>query len=238
MRDIESAKATAETARAEYFKRLGHQQLLTQEKLETEKTIVDLEARTKLCDETIVLLQKSSEAARDQAKQYLQNLVTTAIQHVSGIGYAFEIDLTEKGGKPFAEFYIVTDINGNQSRQLPQDACGGGFVDVIATTLRFAYMEILASPNMDGFVMLDEPGKMISEAASIRFSQFVKQMGTMFDRQILMISHNESLQLVADTTYVAALDGNMATQYTKQIDMNMEDILNEQIINQDEGSVV
>ena len=71
-------------------------------------------------------------------------------------------------------------------------------MDVISTTLRYAYIKAFNSPAINNAIILDEPGKMVSEQASVKFAEFVKKISEMFDKQTIMVTHNESLELVAD----------------------------------------
>jgi DNA repair exonuclease SbcCD ATPase subunit len=158
----------------------------------------------------VLLLQKTAEEARLKAKVYLENIVTNALQYISGAGYTFEIDIQELRGKPDAEFYVVSTVNGHKSRQRPQDACGGGFVDIISAALRYAYLELFNNPTVKGMLMLDEPGKMISENASVKFAEFVKQLCDSFKRQTILVTHNENLQAVADKTNVIILQNDVS----------------------------
>jgi DNA repair exonuclease SbcCD ATPase subunit len=158
----------------------------------------------------LALLEKTAAEARLKAKVYLENVVTNALQYISGGVYTFEIDIQELRGKPDAEFYVVSTVNGHKSRQKPQDACGGGFVDIISTALRYAYLELFNNPTIKGILLLDEPGKMISENASVKFAEFVKQLCGSFKRQTIMVTHNENLQAVADKTNVVILQNDVS----------------------------
>lgn len=148
------------------------------------------------------LLNKASKIARESAKTHLENIVTMALNTVHEEDCRFEIELDDQRGVPSAEFYIVTEVNGEKSRQKPQSSTGGGYVDVISTALRFAYLKAFNSPRLNNAIILDEPGSMISEIASIKFAEFVKKLCIMFKKQTIMVTHAQSLRAVADNTIV------------------------------------
>jgi DNA repair exonuclease SbcCD ATPase subunit len=154
--------------------------------------------KIEICDKAVMMLTEVSLKAKQSITMFLEDLVTDALSYISEGQYKFEIDLdsTEKSSK--CEFYIVEEIDGETSKQKPQDACGGGFIDIISTTLRYAYLNLYNNPTLMGPVILDEPGKMVSAEMSVRFGEFIKRLGDEFDRQTIIITHNDNLTNIAD----------------------------------------
>ena len=167
--------------------------------IESTKKEVELKKSEAIAvEKALKLLNETSNVARDKARQHLERMVTMALQYIHDDYCEFVIEPGQIRGVPSAEFYIITEINGKKSKQKPQDSCGGGYVDVISTTLRYAYIKAFNSPAINNAIILDEPGKMVSEQASVKFAEFVKKISEMFDKQTIMVTHNESLELVAD----------------------------------------
>lgn len=189
--------------KSHYNQRLGAKQTV-ETSLNTSKALLArLEASSGDLVKALDLLSTVSKEAREQAKTHLETIVTEALQFISSGDYKFIIELGESGGKPTCEFFVESEVNGEVSRQKPESACGGGFVDIISTTLRYAYLKVFTDPEIKSrTIILDEPGKMISEQASIRFSEFIKYLGTELDKQTIMITHNDTLMSAADKTYV------------------------------------
>lgn len=154
----------------------------------------------KKINETSILLSKLSLESKEVVVRFLEKMVTDALRYISEGEYAFKIEFenTEKTTK--CEFYIVETIDGIESKQRPQDACGGGFIDIISTTLRYAFINLCTVPKNKATVILDEPGKMVSADMSIKFAEFIKKMGTVIKRQTIMITHNNNLMNIADKT--------------------------------------
>ena len=214
-----------ESVKARYNMRLGEKNRIEADIVKATTTIDGLNKLIITQNQVIDLLQKTAEGARDKARQHLETVVTSALQYISGESYEFQIEITEKAGKPHAEFYVVTKIGGIESKQKPQEACGGGFVDIISAALRYAYLELYNKPNIQGGTLLDEPGKMVSSEASVRFAEFIKQLGVSFNRQTIMITHNDNLQNIADTTFVVALDSNGISKVTEGLpSLSSEDL--------------
>lgn len=178
-------------ARREELDRLYHD---IQLRLEERKNARDL------YDKVRVLLQESADYARVQAKSQMETLVTNALQYVFGPSFRFEIELSEHSGKPTAEFYVITDWEGQSVKTKPQDARGGGVVDITSLALRVAMIETFR-PRPGGPLILDEPGKHVSAEYIMAMLEFLKSTGDMFDRQIILVSHNPHLIEGADQAF-------------------------------------
>lgn len=151
-----------------------------------------------------LLLQRASEYAREQIKQQIEMLVTHCLQFVFGPNLEFEIELNEVRGKTSAEFYVISIYNDVKVKTKPQDARGGGIVDVISLALRIA---VIQSTDIykDGPLILDEPAKHVSNEFINNVAQFLKQISDVFHRQIIMVTHNQYLSEIADLAYKVEL---------------------------------
>lgn len=150
------------------------------------------------------ILTQTATTSRNNARLHFEKIVTDALQFVTqSKDYEFVIVELENRAKASYEFYIKSTVNGVECLQKPEDANGGGFVDIISVAAKYAYLEIFNDPKiMSGTLLFDEPGKMISEQMSIKFAEYIKFLGTYYNRQTIMITHNENLSNVADKTFV------------------------------------
>lgn len=156
------------------------------------------EDKINLFDKSYLILNNISLEAKKTVTIFLEDVVTDAIRFISDGEYSFKIEIDDSNKTTKCEFYIVEKIGEEESKQRPEDACGGGFVDIISTTLRYAYLNLYNVPTLCGPIILDEPGKMISSEMSVKFGEFIKKLGTEFDRQTIMITHNDNLTNIAD----------------------------------------
>ncbi len=195
-------KAELQWTRLDAERKLLEQQVVAKEgELEQYVETVDIYEKTR------ILLQQSAEYAREQAKQQIETLVTNALQYIFGPLFSFQIELEEHGNKAVAEFYVVSDYEGVQVKTRPQDARGGGVVDIVTLALRVAIIET-AQPKRTGPLLLDEPGKHVSNDYVLFLYEFLKSLSTMFERQIIMITHNHHLAESGDCAYeVVIKDG-------------------------------
>ena len=167
-----------------------------------DEMIFKLDDKISICDKSSMVLTAVSLEAKQSVTAFLEDVVTDALQFISGGDYSFKIEIDDSGKTTKCEFYIEEKVGEEISKQKPEDACGGGFVDIISTTLRYAYLNLYNNPKLCGPIILDEPGKMISSEMSIRFGEFIKKLGEEFDRQTIMITHNDNITAIADKVEV------------------------------------
>jgi len=155
-------------------------------------------------EKVIVILTQAATASRDNARAHFEKIVTDALQFVTqSKDYEFIVKELPNRAKASYEFYIKSTVNGVECIQKPEDANGGGFVDIISVASKYAYREIFNDPKiMSDTLLYDEPGKMVSEQMSIKFAEYIKFLGNHYGRQTIMITHNEHLSNVADKTFV------------------------------------
>ena len=185
-----------------------------------------------ILNKVILVLTESSNLARNTAKTHFEKIITEALQYVTqSTDYEFVIQEKVERSKASYEFYIKTTINGEESLQNPKDANGGGFVDIISVAAKYAYLELFNDPKIQcATVFLDEPGKMIDEQRSIKFAEYIKELGSNYHKQTIMITHNTSLKDVADQTYFVSQNANLISQVTELQDIplsNIEDMVKE-----------
>lgn len=186
--------------------KLGKDLVTKQNELEKISNLIDTLEQVRL------LLQRTSEYAREQIKQQIEMLVTHCLQFVFGPNLEFEIELNEVRGKTSAEFYVISTYDDVKIKTKPQDARGGGIVDVISLALRIAVVQS-TDTYKDGPLILDEPAKHVSSEYISNVAQFLKQISDVFHRQIIMVTHNQYLSEIADLTYKVELK-NGASEVT------------------------
>lgn len=185
------------------------------------------------------ILTEAGKISRENARKHFENIVTNALQFVTNSNdYEFVIQEIQDRAKASYEFYVKSTVNGIECLQKPEEANGGGFVDIIALSAKYAYLEIFNDPKiMSGTLILDEPGKMISEQMSIKFAEYISFLGKQYNRQTIMITHSDTLSAIADKTYVVSKknngvsevkDINQINNFTiNQIEKNIAEILEE-----------
>ena len=144
-----------------------------------------------------IALTELSKSSRKSAIDTLESLTNQMLQSTIEAGYSFSIETITSGGKPSVRFFIIENINGIVSKQDIVEAAGGGIQDVVSTALRYAFILTL-SGGIKGPVVLDEPARMISEENSPLYAQFLSEMSKVTGKQIIMCTHNRSIEDKAD----------------------------------------
>lgn len=182
------------------------------------------QSNLKTKEELNTILINSAKAMRDKAKTDFEKIVTDALQFVTQDNTCkFVIEESVIRGKPAYEFYIETIVDGEVSRKKPEDSCGGGFVDIISVTGKVAYLKIFNNPRiMNACFKMDEPGKMISSAMSIKFAEYIKFLGKQFGLQIIMITHNENIASIADQTFYVNKKRNGFSEVSLMQDLTID----------------
>lgn len=189
----------------EKFKNLYYQEKGKKEQLEKhQRKLIDenrlISKKIDTLEKVAVLLKTVSEFAREQSRKKIEETVSNCLQYVFDNGIDFRIEITESRGKPDAEFYVISNIGGEEIKTKPQEARGGGVIDIISLAVRFATIQA-SYLDSGGFVVLDEPAKHVSEDYINHVAEFLSQMAKVLQRQIIMVTHNKHLSEIAEKWY-------------------------------------
>ena len=188
----------------------GKRDKLLEQLHENKKEIEEIILEQELLDKVVILFQKTSEFARLQAKKQIETLVTKCLQYVFETDIEFLIELDELRGKANAEFYVINSTEDMIIKTKPELSRGGGVVDIISLALRIAFLQI-HKPRIEGPLILDEPAKHLSEEYVYNVGDFLKQTSEMFNRQIIMVTHNQHLSAISNKAYRVDLLGTIST---------------------------
>lgn len=179
----------------------GKLQVISQN-FENTKKELDKEIKYEdLLTKVILLFQKTATYAREQSKRQVEDLVTRCLQFIFETDIEFLIELSEKRSVPNAEFYVRSNYDeGYSIITKPELERGGGVVDIISIALRIAFIQ-LHKPVLQGPIVLDEPGKHVSEDYIFNLGDFLSKSSSLFKRQIIMVTHNAHLAQICDKSY-------------------------------------
>lgn len=184
------ARLDAKQARDRYNVKVGQKQLLEKQRDEAVTRHAEAQRLIGNLELVQVLLQKTSDYARQQAKTRFEEVVSEALNVVYGGQHSFVIDLVVRSDRPEVDWYL-----DGRKLEKPDYDRGGGKIDVITLALRLAILELR---QQDGLLMLDEVGKHVDAEAAVNLAYFLREYSRRFDRQIILITHNEALAGIAD----------------------------------------
>lgn len=203
-KDIEMLENKYQELLLDYTVKKSLKEQLEYEKQEFQKEYTEVKEKEEILQQVRILLQKTAEFSREQVKQQIELLVTNCLQYIFGSNIEFKISIEEVRNRPEAEFYVISTFNGKKVITKPQDARGGGVVDVISLALRIAVLENILYYKK-GPIILDEPAKHVSSEFIQNVATFLKYISEVFNRQIIMVTHNTFLSEMADTAYKVEL---------------------------------
>lgn len=203
--DLNALKKALEELKAVYHRQRGEQaKILEEEKVQRER-LAQVKDEGECLEQVRLLLLEAARHAREQGRRQVEYLVSQALQFVFGGDVEFKVEVEEKRDRPEAEFYVCSTYGGNyRVETTPQDARGGGVVDVISLALRLALLHAFRPP-VGGPAVLDEPGKHVSEEYAPQLARFLKSFSQSLGRQVIMVSHNQHLADTADIAYLVEM---------------------------------
>lgn len=179
---------------------VGRRDILKRNLQEKNCQIQSLKEEDEILSQVEILLNMASEYGREQAKLQIESLVSSCLSFVLETDVEFIIELTN-GKIAGADFYVVSNYDGYSIKTQPETSRGGGIVDIISIALRIAMLEIY-QPKIEGPLILDEPGKHVSEEYIFNLGEFLRKSSTMFHRQIIMVTHNNYLSQICDKSFL------------------------------------
>ncbi len=190
-------------------KEMGKKEIIEQQiNIKTER-LQDIGKEVELLSKVSTLLHKTSEYAREQAKFQVETLVTKCLQYVFETDIKFIVEIEEQRSKSAAEFYVVNNIDDHILKTKPELSRGGGVVDIVSLALRIAFLQT-HKPKIQGPLILDEPAKHVSDEYIYNVSEFLKQTSELFDRQIIMVTHNNHLSSISTSAYKVDLKSSIS----------------------------
>jgi DNA repair ATPase RecN len=184
---------------------------LAAERRAVEEKLAEVRAKEAVLTQAREVFQLAAETAREQAKQSVERVVTWALQAVFGPEISFVVLLEERRDQPEADFRVVSTYGGTTPvRTEPMEARGGGIVDVISLALRSVLLE---RTRMGGPLVLDEPGKHVSEEYSRALGEFIRAISEDTGRQVILVTHNSELAETAEVAYRVELKNGESHVY-------------------------
>lgn len=146
------------------------------------------------------LLKETADFSRLQSSKEIESIVTSCLDLVFNSKMEFKIELSQLRGKNSAEFFIIEMDEDKKYTYKIEDTRGGGVIDILSLALRIAFI-LKIYPPVKGPIVLDEPAKHVSDDYIFNIADFIKKISEEFDKQIIIISHNEHLSAIGDNSY-------------------------------------
>ncbi len=209
-------QASLNAFRDDLNRRLGQRDSLEDQKKRKQNKAEELQAQVDVLRQVTRLFSLCSEYARRESKETIEKMVTSALQMVFQADHVFTIDHDERGDRTEADFSVSSTYGGDRVvKNDPRESRGGGVVDVISLALRVALLET-TSPIMEGPLILDEPGKHVSEQNARQVAEFLNAVSNSFGRQVIMVTHNQHLADAGTRSFHVDMRGGESKVSTDQ----------------------
>lgn len=150
-------------------------------------------------DIAIEALKNFSSDRRNEAINRFTTLADMAVKYCFGVEEEFTITLDMEKKKPLASISIRNSKTGIEMDPLDD---GGGLLDILSVALRLVMLRYSDNPS-DGPIILDEPFKMLSAKYLPGAIDFIQSVVEDFGRQIIMVTHNDSLAAMGKVIRIA-----------------------------------
>jgi ABC-type dipeptide/oligopeptide/nickel transport system ATPase component len=171
---------------------------LNQERVERyTQELSGLEEYMALSERTHDFLTKLGKEAQEELREYIEDMVTLALQSVFGEDYEFVIELVSKRDQLEVSFQVRHKDN---LLELKNDSLGGGIVDVCAFALRIVLWS-LENPEAAPIILLDEPFRFVSDEYQTPVSNVLDDLSSMLKLQMIIITHNLGLMANREKTF-------------------------------------
>lgn len=159
----------------------------------SESKLEEFEHNRELYKKSVELLTIVEQGSKNAVIEGFQTIVNFALSYIlANDEYKLKVNCDRRGSLQIIDFNILAP--GNEEPHKP-----GGFVtSILSLALRIALME-LTKPNIEGFLILDEPFKDIDNSGNLeRASLFLKKINRKIKRQMIIISHKKEFIEMAD----------------------------------------
>ena len=206
----------------QYTEEKTKKDLLVKEKSTIVATLGQGEEEQKLLELEDEVIKKAARKARTEAGKSLEIIGTHALQYIFEENKSLEVVFNDRDE---CHIYITKEVeiaDGKIQKAFidPTNAEGGGLADVVSFSLTFA-MDSLLEPKNDFPLLFDEPSKFVSKGAALgnpkRVANFFKDISHDWDRQILIVSHNDELISAADKAFRVTLDVEKNQSHTEEV---------------------
>lgn len=205
--EIKKIKENLEKSKNYYFKQKGKKEEIETQYSRLQDQLQKALYNIDILEQVRALLQRTSDFAREQSRKKIESLVTSCLQYIFDSSIEFKIEMNEVRGRTEAEFYVISMFNGEIIKTKPQEARGGGVVDIISIAIRLAMLQC-SSLEINGPIILDEPAKHVSDEYITQVAEFLKQVSEMFGRQVIMVTHDKHLSEIANKAFKVELKDN------------------------------
>ena len=219
MSDFSTILQKIHSVELELTRKVTQRDTLVSQKQDIQKLLQSTQEQLTVDIQVQRLLEVFVKSTEVSVRNYLEPLVTEALDFVFNQGLQFHLLFTTRRNQVEIDFILLRapesearyqqyilqpDKYSKQLELLVKETKGlnfmyGGAVNqVIALVLRLILAELL---QIQGPIFLDEPSSAVGEEYSARLGQLLASLSERFQRQYVLVTHSHSLASYAEKIY-------------------------------------
>jgi DNA repair exonuclease SbcCD ATPase subunit len=151
-----------------------------------------------------IVLQDVAKKTQENLELRISKLVTMALAAVFPDPPAFVTSVETRRNQTEIDLLFEVD----SARDKPEDSDAGGAMDIASFALRIACWSLNKTRNT---FILDEPFRNLSADLQHKAGEMIKELSTELGIQIIMVSHQEEINVKADRTFIVYKKDKLST---------------------------
>lgn len=146
------------------------------------------------------LIEEACTEAREQGRQFLEEIATTAASSVFKDDTKVKLILDEKGNNPILDVRVTQTDEYGVEQVIDPNFDGGGLNDILS----LCFLISIGATVEDNFApyILDEPSKYVSKGKfATYFADYMRDVATFTNKQMIMSTHDEAMLDIGSTRY-------------------------------------
>lgn len=169
---------------------------------ELQVELESLEGEISTLEKVVIFLNSLGESRQNEAQTTIEELVTRGLQMIFDDSLSFHIVPVVKASANGVEFYVRSSHDGHVLETPVLDSRGGGLAATVGFLLRVVVMLLSQRVSSSSLLLvLDETFAHVSDDYLESLGQFLQELVTRTDVQILMVTHQEALIPFGDQVY-------------------------------------
>lgn len=159
------------------------------------------EKKLSLLEKSLAALQKLTDLKKKETTEKIENIISFGLQTIfEDASYKFKIVDSIKRKQVVYDFRVYSDSFNSDEGVSILDSRGGGVVSIVSFLLRLVLM-CMIDKKAERFMALDEPFNALSSNYHENLVAAVKQITEKLGIQLLVVSHQKSLDSFGDVVY-------------------------------------
>lgn len=183
------------------FRKRAEKKALEQSISSTNLEIADKERELSLLEKSLAALQKLTDLKKKETVKKIEDVISFGLQAIfEDSSYKFRILDSIKRKQVVYDFRVYSNSFSSDEGVSILDSRGGGVVSIVSFLLRLVLL-CMIDKKAERFLALDEPFAALSENYHENLVATIKQIADKLNVQLLVVSHQKSLDSFGDVVY-------------------------------------